>query len=147
MDKNIAQNKTECNVLIHSNSKYLNKILPYPKNFIYIETNYLDKITEKEFEDMTDIPFNDFGEAIRYTMKDLSGNSKEKPKNFDDVAKIQIYKDLTSIAKKYSLMGGDFARVQNFGKKDDHPVIIDAGLSKQVFDKFYDSSSTKSSKT
>ena len=144
-DKGIAQNEAESNPKMKS--KFLNETIKCAKNYAWMETHYLDKITAKEFEEMTDLDFDDFGEALRYGLKNVSDNSElEKPKNFDEVAKSEIYKEMKRIGEKFKLMPGDIARISSWGTKDGRPVLIDAGLTKDVFDEFYDdSSSSKSS--
>lgn len=140
-DKGIAQNKAESNPKMIS--KYINKIISKSKDFNWIETYFLDKITEKEFEDMTGISFKDFGKAISYGLKNISGNSSEKePDNFDKVKDSEIYKDLVAVSKKCKLLPGDIERISSFGKKDDHPILIDAGLTEEVYDDYYDDNSS-----
>lgn len=140
-DKGIAQNKAEANPKMKS--KYLNIILSCAKNHAWMETHYLEKITEKEFEKMTHLKFEDFGNAIRFGLKNVSGNTdKEKPENFDQVAKSDIYKELRDVGEKFKLMPGDLARISSWGTKDGRPVIIDAGLTKDVFADFYEDSSS-----
>lgn len=140
-DKGLAQNKAESNPKMKS--KFLNKTISFAKNNSWMQTHFFKKITVKEFEKMTDIKFEDFGESIRFGLKNISGNSdKKKPKNFDIVSKSEIYKEMKRIGDKFKLMGGDLARISSWGTKDDHPVLIDAGLTKKVFSDFYDSSSS-----
>ena len=140
-DKGIAQNKAEANPQMKS--KFLNKILSCAKNCAWIEVPFLDKITEKEFEKMTGLKFEDFGESIRYALKDVSGNTdKEKPKNFKEVEKSDIYKELKDIGEKFKLMPGDLARISSWGAKNGNPVLIDAGLTADVFADFYEDSSS-----
>ena len=140
-DKGIAQNKAEANP--EMKSKYLNKILSCAKNFAWCEVPYLEKITEKQFEEMTGLKFNDFGDAIRYGLKDISGNAdKEKPENFDKVAQSDIYKELKDIGEKFKLLPGDMARISSWGSKDGRPVLIDAGLTRDIYDEFYEESSS-----
>jgi len=139
-DRGIAQNKAEANSKMKS--KHLNKILSQAKNHSWIEVPYLEKITEKDFEKMAGFSFEDFGQAIRYGLKTISGNSdKEKPKNFNEVSKSSLYKDLVKIGKQFKLMPGDLVRISSWGCKNDIPILIDAGLTKDVYDTFYDSSS------
>lgn len=137
-DKGIAQNKAEANPKMKS--PYLNKILNHASNYSWIETCYLEKITEKDFEKMTDINFEDFGNAIRFGLKDVSGNSdKKKSKNFDKVQSSDIYKEMLRVGKKFKLMPGDLARISSWGTKENKPILIDAGLTKDVFEEFYES--------
>lgn len=145
-DKGIAQNKAEANP--EMKSKFLNKILRHADNYAWIETQYLDKITGKQFEEMTHIPFSDFEEAIRYGLKNVSENKDiTKPENFDEVAKSEIYKEMKRVGERFRLMPGDLARISSWGTKDGRPVLIDAGLTAQVFADFYEDDSSTSSKS
>lgn len=137
-DKGIAQNMAESNPKMIS--KFLNKIINKSLKGIWIETNYLNKITEKDFKKMTGLDFNDFGSAIKYGLKDdTSDSNKSKPKNFDKISKSEIYKEMKKIGEKFHLLPGDMARISSFGEKNNHPVLIDAGLTKEIFEKYYDS--------
>ena len=140
-DRGIAQNETEAN--LKTKSKFFNPTISFAKNFSWIETNYLDKITAKDFEKLTKINFDDFGEAIRYGLKKISGNiDKEKPDHFDTICKSDIYNEVKEVGLANKLMGGDLARISSWGKKDNHPVLLDTGLTRKVFDDFYESSSS-----
>jgi hypothetical protein len=46
------------------------------------------------------------------------------------------------IGEKFKLMPGDLARISSWGTKDNQPILIDAGLTKDVFAEFYESSSS-----
>ena len=140
-DKGIAQNKAEANPKMKS--KYLNKIIGHADNFSWIETHFLEKITKPQFKDMTGLDFDDFGESIRYGLKNVSGNSDmEKPDNFKQVEKSDIYVELKRIGNEFKLMPGDLARISSWGEKDKQPILIDAGLTKEVFSDYYESSSS-----
>jgi hypothetical protein len=140
-DKGLAQNKAEANPKMKS--KYLNPIISSAKNDAWIETHYLEKISVKEFEDMTGIKFDDFDEAISYGLQDVSGNTgKKKPENFDKVSKSDIYKEMKDIGEKFKLMPGDVGRISSWGTKDGKPILIDAGLTADVFADFYEDSSS-----
>lgn len=139
-DKGIAQNEAEINATKKfPHAKYLNKVLSGAKNFSWIKFNFLEKITEKEFEEFTDFKFDDFGNSMRYALREISSSVKKKPKKYDEISKLAIFKELKKIAQELDLMPGDLAKISSYGKKDNHPVLIDAGLTKQVFEDFYES--------
>jgi hypothetical protein len=140
-DKGIAQNEAESNPKMKS--KYLNKILGCAGNHSWLETCYLEKISEKDFKEMTGLEFEDFGESIRYGLRKVSDNSDiKKPKNFDKVAESDIYKELKDIGEKFKLLPGDIARISSWGEKDGCPILIDAGLTRDIFDEYYEDSSS-----
>lgn len=142
-DRGIAQNEAEVKASTMCSSKFLNQTLDNAKNHSWIEVPFLDKITEKDFRDMVGIDFEDFGEAIRYSLREVSGNTdKEKPSSYDKSIKSNLFKELNMIGKKLDLMPGDLARISSFGKKDGYPVLADAGLTKKVFEDFYEDSTS-----
>lgn len=136
-DKGIAQNKAEANPKMES--KFLNEIISHADNYSWLETHYLDKITEKDFKEMTKLDFEDFGDAIKYGLKDVSGSTdKKKPSSFNKVERSEIYKEMKRIGEKFKLMPGDIARISSWGTRNGTPVLIDAGLTKEVFSDFYE---------
>lgn len=141
-DRGMAQNEEEIKNS-KCGSKFFNKILNSASNFSWIEVPFLKKISEKDFKDMTDIDFDDFGEAISYSLRTVSGNSdKDKPEKYDELNKLPLFKEITEIGKQFDLMPGDLARISSWGKKDNHPTLIDTGLTKKVFKDFYEDSSS-----
>lgn len=138
-DKGLAQNKAESNPKMKS--KFINETIGHSKDYVWMETHYLEKITEKKFKEMTGLDFDNFGEGIRYGLQNVSGNTgKEKPKKFDEVEKSEIYKEMKKIGNQFKLMPGDLAKISSWGDKDGHPVLIDAGLTKDIFEEYYESS-------
>ena len=136
-----AQNEVEANPKMHS--KFLNKVLNSSKSHVWVEVPFLVKITENEFKEMTGLPFVDFEQAISYGLKNVSGNSdKKQPKNFKEVEKSEIYKEMKRIGEDFSLLPGDLGRISSWGKKDEHPVLIDAGLNLSVYNSFYEETSS-----
>lgn len=138
-ERGVAQNKVEANPKMKS--IYINKTLKADKDGIWKTSPFLDKITEKEFEKMTGVPFEDFGEAISFGLKSVSedGSAKE-PKGFDKVKKLDLYQEIVKLGKEFELMPGDISRISSWGQIDDHPTLLDAGLTKDIFDEFYESS-------
>jgi hypothetical protein len=141
-DKGFAQNKAEANPKVKS--KFLNKILSHAKDYSWVETRYLDKITIKDFREMTNMDFDDFSESLRYVLKSKDSSGK-KPKNFQEISNSEFFKEMVKIAKENDLLSGDLARISSWGTADGHPVLIDAGLTSKIFEKFY-ASDSKSSK-
>lgn len=135
-DKGFAQNEVEANPKMKS--KYLNKILNHAKNYVWIETHFLEKISAQDFEKMTGLSFKDFGAAIDYGLKNVSKSSERKPKNFEEIENSDIYKELKKLGDKFKLMPGDMSRISSWGVKDNVPVLIDAGLTQKVFEDFYE---------
>jgi hypothetical protein len=142
-DRGLAQNKEEVAANSKCNSKYLNSVLGSSPNYFWIEVPFLDKITEKIFRNITGLDFDDFGEALRYSLRKISGNTnKEKPNEYDKIIKSDLFKELSEIGKELDLMPGDLARISSYGLRDNHPVLADAGLTKKVYEDYYEDSNS-----
>lgn len=138
-DKGIAQNKAECNSKMKS--KYLNKILDCGKDYKWIEVEFLEKITESEFEEMTGINFKTFGACLKYLCEKSSG---KKPKDFEECKDSEVIKEMVRLCKDFDLLYGDIERISSWGHKNNVPILIDSGLTGKVFSTYYDSSSKSS---
>lgn len=137
-EKGIAQNKAESNIKIKS--KYVNKVIDKSKKYNWITCAYLDDLKEKDFKELIGYSFKDISECFLYSLKKLSDSKYKKPKNFDEISKTSFYKDILNIAEKYKLMPGDLSRISSWKKKNNNPVLVDMGLTKKVYDDYYDSS-------
>jgi hypothetical protein len=132
-DRGVAQNEAEAGLTC----KYVNKTLQACPNDYWKTSPFLDKITEKEFEKLTGANFKDFGNALEYELRDVSGSKVDKPKNLDKMKELDIFKELVKLGKKHQLMPADMSRISSWGKIDDHPTLLDAGLTREIYDEFY----------
>jgi len=136
-ERGLAQNKVESNPKVKS--KYLNKILDKASNYSWIQTYYLNKITEKQFKKMIDIDFDDFGDCIKYALRKVSSDKDiDKPDSFDEISKTDFFKDIEKIGKKNDLMPGDLARISSWLTNKEYPILGDAGLTRKIFEEFYE---------
>ena len=139
-EKGIDQNRNEANSKVESD--YINKVYRKAKNYSWIETRYIEnKINEKEFKEMTDIDFDDFGKCIEYKFK----KSSDKPKKYDDISKSKVFKEISKVVEKNDLAVGDVIRIVQFGEYEGHPIILDIGLTNETFKKYYEDSKSSSS--
>lgn len=135
-DKGIEQNKAESKA--SGKCKYLNSTKNTAKDFSWIEVAYFDKISSKQFEDLLGFSFNDFCDCIKYSLKKISDSDLDKPKCFDKISKSEFFKEIIDVSLKFKLMPGDLVRISSWGTNGDYPILLDAGLTKEIYDKFYD---------
>jgi hypothetical protein len=129
-DRGIAQNRVEADPKM--TSKFINPTTKSDKDGIWKLSPYCDKITEKEFEKLTGVPFKDFAAAVDHGI-----NDEKKPNDFDKIAKSEIYKEIIRLNKTFKLLPGDMTRISSWGTDGKRPVLLDAGLTRGVYDRFY----------
>jgi hypothetical protein len=140
--KGLAQNKVESDPGMKS--KYVNPTIFADKQGYWRVAPFLEKINEKDFEQMTGIDFKQFGDALRYGLRDLSNGEHEKPNNFERIAKTELYQDLVRLSKTFRVLPGDLARISSWAVKDGHPMVLDMGLTREIYDTYYDDSDSSS---
>jgi hypothetical protein len=133
-EKGLAQNEAESSV--KEDCKYINPVVKAAKNKAWVICPKGDKITEREFFDLTDISFKDFGECLKYIVYEDS-SKKEKPKDFDKLKKNKIVKEVSEIASKYKLVIGDVARISSWKVIDGVPTLVDLGLNESIYKEYY----------
>jgi hypothetical protein len=134
-EKGLAQNRAEASV--KDKSKYINPVTNCAKNYSWVVTPLGEKITEREFNDLIGVSFKDFGEGIKYLMRELSTKERKAPENIEEIQNLDIAKEVTSIGLKYKLMPGDIARISSWKKINNTPVLVDLGLTQDIYRKFY----------
>jgi len=132
--KGLAQNKAEST--IETNSKFVNRVFSHSRKYFWIEAPLVEKITEKEFEEISGINFKDFGEALKSSVNNSSSSDDVKKK----IKSSKIFQDLTKIAKDNKLAAGDLAKISSYGKLDNKILLIDTGLTNKIYEDFYESS-------
>lgn len=143
-DRGVAQNKVEANPKMKS--KYINPTSKADKDGVWKISPYLDKITEKEFEELVGFSFKDFGEVLAHETRDKDDtSSKPKIKDYEKIAKSDIVKELKRLCNDFDLLSGDLVRISSWGVKDKTPTLLDSGLNDEVFDQYYDTGEKKSS--
>lgn len=136
-ERGIAQNKVESQ---NMGTKYINRTIKFDKKGSWKISPFCQKITEKQFEEMMNFPFKDFGDALSYGLRSVSENSdKEKPKDFEAISKNEMFQQLVKAGKEFKLLAGDLSRISSYGQIDGHPIILDSGLTKDIYTKFYTS--------
>lgn len=138
-DKGIAQNKVEANSKMKS--KFLNKILDKSKDYNWIEVEFLDKITESEFEKLTDLNFKTFGKCLKF----LCEKSSKKPKELEYCKDFEVLTEMARLCKNFDLLPGDLDRISSWGRKNNQVILIDSGLTGKVYNDHYSSSKDSSS--
>ena len=133
-EKGIAQNLQEAKI---PKSKYINGVVKSSKDGSWIICKLLEDLTEKKFEELTNINFKDFSKCIKYELQDIAETSKSKPSNFNSINKKDIFKEIVKVAKKYKLLPGDIGRISSWKLDKNTPKLVDCGLTRKIYDKYY----------
>ena len=137
--KGLAQNKAESNPKMKS--KFLNKILDKSPKHFWLEVNFIDKINPDQFKKILGFDFEDFKKTLRF----LIGKNKSKPNKFNKIKELDLVKDMVRLCEDFDLVSGDIVRISSWGEKDGNLILIDSGLTRKIYETYYDSNSSSSS--
>jgi hypothetical protein len=109
--------------------------------FFWIEMRLAKKCTASEFFKIEKISFDEFSWLLRnefgkHNFNILIDSQKKRAEEWKEHS--EFWHDLCDyIHNQDDLPIGDLTRIQNYGIIDNHIVLIDYGLTRQVFEKYY----------
>jgi uncharacterized protein YozE (UPF0346 family) len=85
------------------------------------------KITESRFKQITGINFKEFGQYLfnRLTFKKCEDINSD------------LAEEILDLASNFSMPAGDFQRISSYGEINGKVVLIDYGLTEDIFKTYY----------
>lgn len=147
-EKGLAQNEVE---IEYSGDGYMNSILAnvfeYHDQNQWVEMELARKMSKGEFKKIIGISFDVYSDFIMdfYYRNNPSGfnrGGKKFPEEINDFMwENEFTRDILDYIGSYDIIPGDLGRTSTYGivkrNGNDSIVIIDYGLSKDVFNKYY----------
>jgi hypothetical protein len=143
--KGIAQN----NVEIDFSEDYMwdgliAEIFDHDPNGLWVEMELARKVSDKSFREIIGVSFNDYCDAIRYHSNSLKPKkffNEKEPENMSEMWENEYVYSIFDLISGYNLIIGDLCKLNTYGiiskDGDDKIVIIDYGLTNEVYDSFY----------
>lgn len=146
--KGIAQNKTE----IGFSNDYMwvglvAEIFEYDENGLWVEMELAKKLSPKQFKSIVGISFEEYCKGLKYYEFERESESNRryyslsKPEKYDEMWENEYTNEILQLIGSFELPVGDLCRTNTYGivKRDgeDTIVIIDYGLSNEVYDSYY----------
>lgn len=133
-DKGIEQNLFEARPELQT--ECTNKISMADPEGKWLIVNKAEELTEKKFKQLIGISFSEFTDALFYKFNNES-NAK-KPKDYEKIVKLPLFECIMDMMSgPNDLQLGDLYRLSSWGLVNDKVVLIDAGLSKDIYKNLY----------
>lgn len=138
--KGIAQNGTEADGYVQQ-SGVAAKVYDSDVEDLWLISDRVDGITQKEFERLLGIPFKVYCQAILTHEADVRGNSRSAryltPEQMEPLWENEFINGIFDLMGSMELMGGDLTRLGSYGKCRGNLMLRDAGLTKTVMNEHY----------
>ena len=145
-EKGIAQNKTEINF----SEDYLwdmvvAKLFDYDEDGLWVEMELARKVTTSIWNNIVGIPIDIFRDGTRF-MEQQKGSLKtlyrlKEPERMEELYENDFTSTILDLIANYDVGSGDFGKLSTYGlvNRDgkDEIVIIDYGLTNEVYDSYY----------
>lgn len=132
--KGLAQNVFEARPELQA--ECCNKVLMADPDGKWLIVRFAEKLTEKKFEKLVGISFDKFNDALYYKFNNESDS--KRPKEYDEIVKNPVFHCLVELMMgAEDLQLGDLMKINSWGEVDGRPVVIDIGLSKEIYNSLY----------
>jgi hypothetical protein len=136
--KGLAQNSVEADPALQNYDCVPSLIVNNEKD-VWLVVEKMDKAKESDFQSVLGISFEDFCKYMKYT------NSRRSPGKIDVIDndlkekcnENEFIQELVGIMANFDMKVGDFCRISSYGKKSGKLKLIDAGLTRNVYEEHY----------
>jgi hypothetical protein len=136
-EKGIIQNKVEgSDNLNKTYSKVLPTLVDKDEFGKWIITKRAEKISEDDFKRITGFPFEDFKATIYNKLKEEGPSYIEKPEDYEKILDDEFVRQLVNMADEFDFPPNDLMKIDSYGEIDNDPVLIDAGLTKELWNEY-----------
>lgn len=147
--KGLAQNKAEADLFYdgYFSQKYTDmvaKVYDSATDYTWLEMELVSKIKPSEFRKQFGIPILDFRGVLNYlrdqkwfTLPKVYEGYKEGILEDSNPALHLLIALCEDLYYSFSYVLGDFGRISSFGKVEDRIVLVDYGLTMEVFERYY----------
>jgi hypothetical protein len=111
------------------------------ENDIWIVAKRAKKLTSpKRFEELTKIPWETYIQALRYELEGRRDGNKhiQRPSGMEELYEHEFFYQVTDMAVNYDMPSGDLLRLSSYAEIDGKPVLMDSGLTKEVYKEHYE---------
>lgn len=141
--KGVAQNEVEVDYSHDYVIKHLfAKTYDFHPDFLWLEMELCKKINYNRFKQLVGVDFKTYSYMIKYEYYRMNSSGSRiyvsKPDNYENLLDNEFIGEVLNYISNFDVVVGDLTRISTYGENSDNEiVIIDYGLSQQVFDDYY----------
>jgi hypothetical protein len=112
----------------------------------WVLVRFTENITKEEFKKEVGHNFDDFTESLFYKFNNES-DDWPPPSNYDEVRKSELFKCIVDLVADCDLQIGDIDKPDSWGRLDGKIILRDYGLTRDIYNEYYDDDSSRSPKS
>lgn len=138
--KGVAQNGVETDGYLQQNySTILASVVESHPDDLWIISERAKKINKSKFKQLTGYSFDDFASVLRDRVYEIEGRRGYigSYKGKEDILDDEFFNEIVDMTVSMDMEVGDFTRISSYGEIENDPVVIDTGLTKEVYKEHY----------
>lgn len=97
----------------------------------------VEPVTKEEFEKLTNITLTILHELLKYKKDRKRKNIDVDYKKENQIQNNKLLNELSQLIERYNLSVGDMVRISSWGQKNGKVLLIDFGLTSEIYQKYY----------
>ena len=143
--KGIMQNRVEIDIGTKGWYSFVAKVYDNDEEGLWLEAEKARKMKPSDFKQITGFDFNEWVYVLQQHYNEMKGKrflgSMLVSDDYDDILESDLFSEMISFMADFDMSVGDIARISSWGivSRDgkEQPVLIDYGLTQDVFKDFY----------
>jgi hypothetical protein len=141
-DRGIVQNEAEMKPAMQR--PCTNHVLAADSQGKWVIVRFTENITKEQFKKLVGVSFDSFMNGLFYVFNNESRDFNE-PKNYEEIKKNGLFVAIRELIAECDLQIGDIDKADSWGELDGRVVLRDFGLTREVYDEYYDEDESGSS--
>lgn len=141
-DKGIVQNLAEMKPAMQR--PCTNPVIAADAKGKWILVRFTDNLTKEEFKKHVGFNFDHFTKSLFYKFNNES-DTWPPPNDYDEIQKSELFKCIVDLVADCDLQIGDIDKPDSWGFLDGKVILRDYGLTREIYNEFYDDQSSSSS--
>lgn len=134
--KGLEQNKIEIEIGL-TETKLVAELKQNDSEFYWSVFKKANQLNSDKFESLTNFKMSEIHTYLKYTKDKLRYNIALESDKEQYIKENEIIFNLTKLVEEYNLSVGDMIRLSSWGEIDNSPVLIDFGLTSEIYKKYY----------
>lgn len=134
--KGNEQNRTEIRIGL-TKPDCVPNLISFDENFSWTVFEKVAPITKEEFEQLSQTTLTKLHDVLKYKKDRIRKDIPIDYSKENQIRNNKLLNELASLIESYDLSVGDMVRISSWGRKGNQVVLLDFGLTSEIYKKYY----------
>lgn len=134
--KGTEQNQIEKQIGL-TRTNIVPNLISFDENNFWNVFEKVELVTKEEFEEIAQITLPKLHDVLKYKKDRIRKNIEIDYRKEKEIQSNELLSELAKLIENYNLSVGDMVRISSWGKKHGKVLLIDFGLTSDIYKKYY----------